>query len=283
MDKIQALLLIGLALTPLLAVSQTPAWQTAAGGKMSFEVASVKPSKPGTFTSPNFPLDTSDAYATTGGRFSADFPLSVYIGFAYKLNLTREQRESMLAHLPKWVSTDNFTIQAKAEGNPTKDQMRLMIQSLLADRFKLAVHFETEQVSIFALTLAKPGKLGPNLRPHAEGPPCDGADPEVFPPVCDNYELEGKGGRDLGGARNTTLDLLAGALPGFGRLGRPVVNQTGLTGRYDFKLEWTPETPDAEGPPFLEALREQLGLKLESTKGPVQTLIIDHVDRPSEN
>ena len=182
----EALLLIILA-GP--ALSQT--WQTAAGGKMSFEVASVKPSKPDTFTSPNFPLDSGDAFAA-GGRFSADFPLSVYITFAYKLTLTREQRESMLAHLPKWVSTDKFTIQAKAEGNPTKDQMRLMVQSLLADRFKLAVHFETEQMPIFVLTVAKPGKLGPNLRPHAEGPPCDSADPEFF--VCDVYSLEGKTG-----------------------------------------------------------------------------------------
>lgn len=271
----EALLLIILA-GP--ALSQT--WQTAAGGKMSFEVASVKPSKPDTFTSPNFPLDSGDAFAA-GGRFSADFPLSVYITFAYKLTLTREQRESMLAHLPKWVSTDKFTIQAKAEGNPTKDQMRLMVQSLLADRFKLAVHIETEQAPIFVLTVAKPGKVGPNLRPHADGPPCDSADPEFF--VCDVYSLEGKNGRLLGGSRNTTMDLLAASLPSFGRLGRPVVNQTGLTGKFDFKLEWTPETSESEGPTFFEALREQLGLKLESTRGPIQTLIIDHIERPTEN
>jgi bla regulator protein BlaR1 len=279
------LAIVGLAFSAQPAACQTPAWQTAAGGKMSFEVVSIKPSRPGTFTPPNFPLDASDAYESTGGRFSADFPLSIYITFAYKLDLTREQTESMLAHLPKWASTDKFTIQSKAEGNRTKDQMRLMVQSLLADRFKLVAHFETEQVPIFALTLAKPGKLGPNLRPHADGPPCDGSggDPEVFPEVCDVYALEGKGGRELGGSRNTTMDLLAGSLSGFGRLGRHVVNQTGLTGRFDFKLEWTPEAPDAEGPTFLQALREQLGLKLESTRGPIQTLVIDHVDRPSEN
>ena len=71
---------------------------------------------------------------------SADFPLQVHIEFAYKMMPSREQTETMLAHLPKWVTTDRFIIQAKAEGNPTKDQMRLMMQSLLADRFKLAVH-----------------------------------------------------------------------------------------------------------------------------------------------
>ena len=248
---------------------------------MSFEVASVKPSKPGAFRSPNFPLDSGDAFAA-GGRFSADFPVSVYITFAYKLTLTREQRESMLAHMSKWVSTDNFTIQAKAEGNPTKDQMRLMVQSLLADRFKLAVHFETEEAPIFVLTVAKPGKLGPNLRPHAEGPPCDSPAPEPF--VCDIYSLEGNNGRLFGGSRHTTMDLLAAHLPSLGHLSRPVVNQTGLTGKFDFKLEWTPETPDSEGPTFLEAIREQLGLKIEVSSRPHPNPDNrDHIERPSEN
>ena len=268
----------------LLAIVQTSDWQTEAGGKLAFEVASIKPSDPDHFRSPTFPLDPGDAYATTGGRFAADFPLSVYIAFAYKLSLTREQRDAMLAHQPKWVSSDRFTIQAKsADNNPTKDQMRLMMQFLLADRFKLAVHFETQQLPEFALTLIKPGKHGPNLVPHAEGPPCDGTGgPDVFPEVCHVYSLDSKGGRYLGGSRDTTMELIAGSLPSFGRLGRPVADQTGLTGRFDFKLEWTPND-QPEGPTFLEALREQLGMKLESIKGPVQTLIIDHLERPSEN
>jgi uncharacterized protein (TIGR03435 family) len=271
-------------------LAQTPDWQSAAGGKMAFEVASIKPSDPDNFRSPTFPLDPGDAYATTGGRFSADFPLSVYIAFAYKLTLTRDQREAMLAHLPKWVSSDRFTIQAKsAESNPTKDQMRLMMQSLLAERFKLVVHFETQQLAEFALTLIKPGKHGPNLVPHADGPPCDGSGGlDVFPKVCHLYSLDSKGGRYLGGSRDTTMELIAGSLPSFGRLSRPVVDQTGLTGRFDFKLEWVPDSTSPseaqpDGPSFIEALREQLGMKLESIRGPVQTLIIDRIERPSEN
>jgi len=273
--------------------STIPDWQTAAGGKMAFEVASIKPST-GKFTPPAFPLDAGDAFASTGGRFSADFPLWVFITFAYKLTLTPEQSRAMLEHLPKWVASDRFSVQAKAEGNATKDQMRLMMQSLLADRFQLAIHFETQEASIFALTLVKPGKLGPNLRPHADGPPCDAPDPKVFPPRCDVYGMTMFPGKmPMAGSRNTTMDLLASGLSGLGRLGRPVINQTGLTGRFDFTLEWVREregppppeatAPDLQGPTFLEALHDQLGLKLESSKGPVQILVVDHVERPSEN
>jgi len=284
-----------LAVCAASAVAQ-PDWQTAAGGKMSFEVASIKPSAPGKFVPPAFPLDSGDAFASTGGRFTADFPLVVFITFAYKLNLSGQQMQAMTEHLPKWVTSDRFSVQAKAEGNPTKDQMRLMMQSLLADRFQLAVHFETQQdVPIFVVTLLKPGKLGPNLRPHADGPSCDAPDPKVFPPRCDVYGLRMLPGKmPMYGSRNTTMDALASAISGFGNLGRPSINQTGLTGRFDFTLEFMRERetplpveagpqPELQGPSFLEAFHEQLGLKLESSRGPVQTMVVDHVERPSEN
>ena len=283
-----------LALFALLC-QDAPDWQKAAGGKMAFEVASIKPGSPEKFMSPNFPLDAGDAYAETGGRFSAGFPLSVYITFAYKLTLTREQREAMIAALPKWVGTDQFQIQAKAEGNPTKDQMRLMMQSLLADRFKLAIHFETREVPLLALTMIKPGKLGPKLKLHSEGPSCDSIPPsDVFPPRCDVFALMVRQGKQsFAGSRNTTMALIAGGLPSLGRLARPVVDQTGLSGRVDFTLEWSPELPgpqgpnepqvDLQGPSFMEALKEQLGLKLEPTKGPIQVLVVDHVEKPTEN
>jgi bla regulator protein BlaR1 len=263
-----------------------------------FDVASVKPSPPGAFRPPNFPLDAGDAYAVTDGRFSADFPLLTYITFAYKLTLTQDQRQVILAHLPKWAATDSFDIQARApESNPTKDQMRMMVQSLLADRFKLAVHFETQTVPVFALVLAKPGKTGPQLRSHAGGPPCDGGpgNGAVFPAVCDVYAMEMQPNRTRkAGSRNTTTELLAGAIPSFGSVSRPVLDQTGLSGRFDFTIEWMPESnsgalPNADGPTepagptFLEALSEQLGLKLEATKAPIQILVVDHVERPSEN
>jgi bla regulator protein BlaR1 len=272
-------------------------WQKAAGGKMAFEVASVKKSS-GSFVPPAFPLDEGDAFRPTGGLFHADFPLTVYIQFAYKYRPTQEQTQALLAHLPKWVATDRFTIQARAEGSPTKDQFRLMMQSLLADRFKLELHFETREAPIFGLTLIKPGKLEAKLRRHAEGPPCDAAaepaSAELFPQVCDVYAMTmGPSGARLG-SRNTTMDLMASSLAGPGRLGRPVVNQTGLSGKFDFVIAWTPEPdirrpvdkdtiPDTPGTTFLEALREQLGLKLEATRGPIKILVVDHVESPSEN
>ncbi len=126
---------------------------------MEFEVASVHLEEPGRFTPPNFALDAGNGPVPPGGRFHADFPLAVYITFAYKLWLTSEQIDTMLAHLPKWVADDHFVIDARAGGNPTKDQMRLMVRSLLADRFRLAVHFETQEAPVLAIVLAEPGKL----------------------------------------------------------------------------------------------------------------------------
>jgi bla regulator protein BlaR1 len=287
---------IGLLNSPVIRAQDAEDWQTKAGGKMSFEVASIKQDK-GTFKPPNFPLDPGDAYAATGGRFNADFPLTVYIQFAYKFSQTRDQRQAMLARLPKWVAEDRFNIQAKAPiGNPTKDQMRLMMQALLAERFNLAVHFETqEDAPVLALVLAKPGKSGPKLRPHAEGPPCDVTPPpDVFPPRCYVMMMTRAPGRlQMLGSRNTTMALIAEALPS---MDRPVVDRTGLTGHFDFTLEWSPELPnmpplpgesvpvaDPQGPSFQEAIREQLGLKLESTKAAIQILVVDKVERPSEN
>lgn len=272
-----------------------PDWQTAAGGKRSFEVASVKLDN-GPFRSPNFPLDPGDFCRPVGGRFSADFPLLTYITFAYKLSLSADQRQAMLANLPEWIATDRYAIEARAEGSPTKDQMRLMVQSLLAERFKLAAHFETRIFSAFALTLAKPGKTGPKLRPHSEGVPCEGTpDDRVFPPVCDVVMVNVDANNIAkGGSRNTTMALLAGLLPGMGRLDHPVVDRTGLTGRFDFTIEFAPEfsrpsspagdpEPELPGPRFIDALREQLGLKLESTRAPLLLLVIDHVERPTGN
>jgi uncharacterized protein (TIGR03435 family) len=288
-----------------------PDWQTAAGGKLSFEVASVKPSK--SFRSPNFPLDSGNAVAQ-GGRFSAVMPLSIFIFFAYKVDGTGDQARTVLAQMPKEVTTGLFEIEARAAGNATKDQMRLMMQSLLADRFNLRVHFDTREVPAMALTLDKPGKLGPKLRPHSEGPPCPeyksfdpAARPEppkpndVFPQRCDVNELQSKpGGTARLGTRNTTPQLLARDITtvGFmsGEVDKPVVDRTGLNDRFDYVLEWSglsfgplppgaaaPAPTDNPGTTFLQAVREQLGLKLVPTRAPIRTLVIDHVERPSEN
>jgi len=288
----------------------TPQWQIAAGGSMSFEVASIRPGDPDKFISPTFGLNIDDSPIPPGGNFTADFPLPTYIEFAYKIMLTREQRESMLAHLPKWAATQPFVIVAKAPtASATKDQMRLMIQSLLTDRFKLAAHFEAQDQPALALIVVKEGKTGPRLRPHAEGLACDAkwsvpadpASPAVHPgeflPSCGVVQVKSAAHHTiLLGARNLPLPSMAAFLaviPPVMDFGRPVIDQTGLKGMYDFSLNWLPdpvinspgasEPSDAQGPTFEEALKDQLGLKLKPTRAVVQILVVDHVEQPSPN
>jgi bla regulator protein blaR1 len=285
---------------------QVPEWQTAAGGHMEFEVASIHLGMPGKFIPPAFGLNVDDGAIPAGGNFKADFPLPVYIEFAYKLLLSPEQRDAMLAHQPDWVRSQPFLIEAKAPiPNPTKDQFRLMMQSLLADRFKLAVHFETREVPALAVVLAKPNVTGPRLRPHGEGLACDAkwtrpADltaptvpPGEFIPVCGAVTLRpGPDQTILWGARNISMEHMAQYLTTVYKFGRPLVDRTGLQGTYDFSLNWAPDASsavhtgddaDVEGPDFFEALKDQLGLKLESTHAPVQFLVIDHIEQPSAN
>jgi len=288
--------------SPAFAQRNVPDWETKAGGKMSFEVASIHPSEPGKFTPPNFALDASDGYdRAPGGLFKAGFSLQTYIEFAYKLILSKDQREAMLANQPKWVSSENFVIEARAAGNPTKDQMRLMMQALLADRFHLQINFEKREMPVLALSLVKPGKTGPGLRPHSEGPPCDapwsppanGAEQEakMFPATCNSFQATDlPGNKVLIGSRDTTMNLIASLLSSIGHLDRTVVDQTGLVGRFDFKMQWTigentlPASADApESTTFLEAVKEQLGLQLRSTRAVIDTPVIAHVELPTEN
>lgn len=286
-------------------------WQAAAGGKKSFDVASVKPTSTLGRRS-SFPLDEGNAYVP-GGRLSASFPLWFYIRFAYKIAAGDQERAAAVAHLPEWVDRDLFDIEARAEGNPTKDQMRLMMQSLLAERFNLRVHFETKEVPVFALILVKPGTLGPKLLPHEQGPPCPdsftrssappggGSPPkEVFPPNCDTQEARARDGVYQAGGRNSTMPSLANVIyvlgSRAGEVDKPVVDRTGLAGKFDYTVVYTPgengspvppgpSAPprDPQGTPFLDAVRQQLGLRLESSKGPLRSPVIDHIEKPSPN
>jgi uncharacterized protein (TIGR03435 family) len=256
--------------------------QTGAAPKMAFEVASIRQNKSDARSVTNFPPGPEDAYAPSGGSFSGSGnTLYQYISLAY--DFTVYDYQLLKSKLPEWVLTDRFDIQARASGKPTKAQMRLMMQSLLADRFKLAIHFETREVPVFALVLAKPGNTGPQLRPHSDEPPCSSASP------CGFDSLPNPPGQFRIGARNVTMGFIANVLA-TSELGRPVLDQTKLTGNFDFTLEWTPNipaspdfVPDQSGPTYIEALKEQLGLKLESTRGRIQVPVIDRVERPDEN
>lgn len=300
---------IGGAAVPLsaqTAAGQQPASPPAAKKPPAFDVASVKPSKPGGQPYANFPLGPGDVYIPNGGFFSAtNMTLINYILFAYKMK--GNQTQSLIPQLPGWVMTEQFDIQARAEGNPGKDEMRLMMRSLLADRFQMATHNDTREVPVLAFVLAKPEKLGPQLRQHMDDGSCPtNTHPQAqvpmtsdgFPALCNGiFGLPPSvPGRLRMGARNVTLEFVADSISGIANTGRPMVDRTGLNGRFDFLLEWAPEPrgapagpvdpppPDpTAGPSIQDALREQLGIKLESQKARVQMIVVDHIERPSAN
>ena len=133
----------------------------------SFEVASVKSNRTEAPATTLFPLGPGDAYAANGGRFRAtNQPLITYLRFAYRLG------QGDLLDLPRWVYNERFDIEARANGEPAKDQMRVMMRSLLKDRFKLVVHTEQRTQAIFDLELATPGRTGPQLRAHQTDETC---------------------------------------------------------------------------------------------------------------
>ena len=274
---------------------KVPEWQTAAGGKMEFDVASIREDPSGKFVPPPFSIDTNDDYTNTGGLFTADLPLSAFINFAYKL----DQMHPMTSHLPQWANEKHFEIRARAAGNPTKDQMRLMMQSLLVDRFKLAIHFEAQETPVLIMTLIKPGKMGPRLRLHADGPPCSVVVPrphgatatlEMF--RCSVLAaINMPDNVMLAGARDTNAELMGAFFTTVGHM-RPIVDRTGISGNIDFSMEYTPPgatTASADGQAalpgttFEQAVKDQLGLKLEPAKAPLEIPVVDHVEMPSEN
>ena len=283
-------------------------WQVAARKKLVFEVATIKPNVSDDPPKVNFILGPGDTYAETGGRFrTSNISLLDYVRFAYKL--TDGQIEILQANAPKWITTTRFDIEAKSENpNPTKDQMRLMMQSLLAERFKLVVHAETRELPVLALVLAKPGKLGPQLRPHpAEDGACSNVvasadhpsepeSPSPVPTVCGGLMSVGVPSAPSHvriGGRKVPLTLLAAHLSEMGQFDCPILDRTGLSGTFDFVLEWGPDPASVSATPedhadrqtyLQEALQDQLGLKLERQKAPMDVLLIDHVDRqPTEN
>jgi uncharacterized protein (TIGR03435 family) len=198
-------------------------------------------------------------------------------------------KEDSIIGGPDWIGTTGYDVDAKvtpaADAPPPKlnrAERRQMIQSLLADRFKLVVHNETKDAPIYELDLAKSGSKLPITTPNdtfAKG--INGLDGN---PVSSGHPVLLGRGRLFG--QSVTIASLIEYLKQ--ELKRPVVDKTGLTGKYDLSLQWTPDntladSPLAGGPSIFTALQEQLGLKLISTHGPVKTLVIDHVEQPSPN
>lgn len=224
--------------------------------RAEFEVASVKPTatKDGSL-SVGFP---------PGGRFSArNLTLKQLLPNAYGM------QDYQIAGGPGWITSEGFDIEARAAagtGELPREQMQEMVQSLLADRFHLALHRETRQLPIYALVV---GKTGPKLQAADSG-----AAPDR--------------GQKMGHMITQKMSMTALANVLTFDLKRQVRDETGLKGDFAFTLEWTRGLGESDGgtssrPSLFTAVQEQLGLKLESTKGPVEVFVIDHVERPSVN
>jgi len=231
-----------------------------AGQSPQFEVASVKPvdrSKLGNAIQMN--IGTVRREEVTFGNAM----LNDCIRFAYGM-----ASDTQIAG-PDWIKSLEFLYDVIAKGAPgtSREQLQAMMQTLLAERFKLVTHREQKEMSYFALV---PAKGGPKIQPVKEFP-------------------DGFRGTTSGGRINSILQMpmLAYLLSRFER-DRPIIDQTGLRGMYEVKLEWTLEqlqnTDAAPGPSLFTALNEQLGLKLEARKGPVEILVVDSAEKvPTEN
>jgi uncharacterized protein (TIGR03435 family) len=196
---------------------------------------------------------------------------------------------------PAWLDSTRYDVTAKREGKRQPAEVPLMIQSLLKDRFQLAIHRETRELPIYALVVArKDGKLGPRLTESKDGS-CTPPDPSKPPPAPPTLWCGWAEGGPRG--QRAASIRISDWVPSLSRLlGRTVVDKTGLTGKFDINVEWTsdealqpppgglaPTPSDTAGPSIVTAFQEQLGLRIESQKGPVEILVVDRAERPSEN
>jgi uncharacterized protein (TIGR03435 family) len=209
--------------------------------------------------------------------------------FAFNLN---GGSDDQILGAPPWVSSLPLDIRAKADeetaariaGMPSDERIattRKMVQTLLADRFQLKVHHESRELPVLALTIAKSGS---KLTPVSDTPASSGTGAGSWTGLHNPKAGETEG-------RDVSVALLVNALSSKPEIGgRLVVDETGLTGKYSFKLTWAPEDlhaavndAGAGGPSLFTAIQEQLGLKLETRKAPVDCVVIDHIERPSPN
>ncbi len=287
----------GLVVAPQIRAQST---QTTSAPMPSFEVASIKPNRSG---------DDHLWINFQAGRFTVTgATIKFLIEEAYDV------KDFQVSGGPSWINSERYNIDAKVEDSLVEElqklppdqrgkQMNLMVQSLLADRFKLRLIHETKELPVYALVIPK---NGPKLQEAKSG--------DTYPSGIKDLEGRGHGNvvrvEPIGGgqlnltAQAITIETLVRLLMDARILDRTVLDQTGLKGRYDFTLQWTPDQgqramlmgpeggkpgtdntppPDSSGPSIFTAIQEQLGLKLESQKGPVEFLVIDHVERPSEN
>jgi uncharacterized protein (TIGR03435 family) len=267
----------------------------------SFEVASIKRNNSGD--------GNVSRGMQPGGMTFVNAPLRQLIIAAYGV------QPFQIIGGPAWLASDRFDVVAKADGAPPPEQMNLMLRTLLAERFKLVARMETREMPTYSLVKAREdGRLGPGLKPASVdcGPAGRGRGGPPPPPPGPPPGGGRAGGpvASLGGGCRVMIApgriissgqpiAQLGTLLG-NQLGRPVIDKTGLTGGYDFEVSYMPEagrgglpTPppgapplpaiDPDAPSLFTALQEQLGLKLESDRGPVDVVVIDSVEPPTED
>lgn len=248
--------------TPANGLAQTPLDRDA------FEVATIKPTAPDWKSGRFIRMEGAEYVAR-------NHTVKTLVAAAYNLSLRA------ISGGPSWIDDVHYDIFAKPPGaiRPTLEAQSSMLRKLLAERFHLTFHREPKVLSIYALTIAK---NGPRLEPAAPSP--DGPPPLAI--------VIGPHGVWLP-ARDASIGEFISVMQR-AALDRPIVDKTGLTGRYDFKLAWTPdetqfggvaprETSESTEPDLFTAIQQQLGLKLEATRGPVDIFVIDRVERPTEN
>jgi len=217
------------------------AW-IASAQTLTFDVASVKANKTGTYDSSTLNVHPASLEGTND-------TLSLWIRYAYDLQPTQLSG-------PNWLDTERFDIMAKASREVNKDEIRKMLQALLAERFKLEIHHEERQLRSYALVVDKGGL-------------------KIKPVEGDQKNMHGS--HNSLDATQAPLSQLAGNLSYF--LGSPVYDETRTPGAFTYTLKWGPENTSPPGPTIFEALREELGLRLEERKTATDVVVVDHVER----
>jgi uncharacterized protein (TIGR03435 family) len=238
----------------------------AADANPTFEVATIKPSQP----------DEQRSVQVQGTRLvTADTSLVDLMMFAYGIHPLQ------IMDGPEWLKTDKFdvVVQPSLPGRPSTAQMRSIVQKLLADRFKLAFHHAQRELPVYRIVAAKGG---PKLTPTTDEA------------RAANTAAVGISSGQMT-VRNATVKEFASLMQRYVRLDRPIVDHTGIAGKYDYQLSWTPDFSQFDGhppgparndenaPTLYTAMQEQLGLKLEPAREPTDVMVIDGVARPSEN
>lgn len=252
--------------------------------RLAFEVASVKPAAKEELG--------SEIRTDPGGRLTmTNMPLRAMIMYAWQLN------RSQISGSKGWIESKGYNIAAKSDRVATDVEIKVMLRALLVERFRLVLHSETAEQTVFILGTARPVKPGPGLIEVDSCSELDGArvapEPSKLPPIACGAFVRGRSWmKGTAVALFNVIDALSAILGG------TVIDETGLGGKYNIAVEWTPATAtpatatadptvattgDNTGPTIFTAVQEQLGLKLQSQKRPVQILVIDKAAQPDEN